>query len=95
MVRLLFIVSPNDPATYRSLTTVLAGDRDAEVIYDRREPPLPRERRSLWGNEQLRSLEDRRLRRDIDTEIRDKGWACVRVDAERPVARRRSRFFDA
>jgi hypothetical protein len=95
MVRLLFIVSPNDPATYRSLTTVLAGDRDAEVIYDRREPPMPRERRSLWGNEQLRSLEDRRLRPDIDAEIRDKGWACVRVDAERPVPRRRSRFFEA
>jgi hypothetical protein len=92
MVRLLFIVSPDDPATYRSLTTVLAGDRDAEVIYDRRGPVTPRERRSLWANEQLRSFDDRRLRPDVDAEIQAKGWACVRVDSEQPAPRRRTRF---
>ena len=82
MPRLLFIVSSGDPATFRSLTSVLADDPDAEVIYDRRAPDFERDQRVSWGVENIRPLADRRRRPEADTEIRTRGWTCVRVQPE-------------
>jgi hypothetical protein len=83
MPQMLFIVSPSDPATFRSLTSVLAGDSDADVIYDRR---FQEADRSQWVEDQLRPRNDRRRRAEIDEEIRVKGWACVRLQPEPPAS---------
>jgi hypothetical protein len=76
----LFIVFPDDTATFESLSRILSGDDRAQVIYDRRIPVKIRPS-AVWSTTrvQARVLGERRRRPEIDAEIRSRGWACVEL----------------
>ena len=80
--RLVFIVSPTRMDLYDRLRTALIREPDVDLILDRRvadrrvvESAIERERR---GGQ-------RRGRRAVDAEVRECGWAVVRL----PTAPRR------
>src|SRR5262244_174504 len=68
MTRKLFIVAKDNVADYRSLEKAIGGEPDVTVIYDRRHD-------SIDGVPH----EERRRRRDIDEQLRSRGWAVVRI----------------
>jgi len=67
MTRKLFIVAKDNVADYRSLEKAVGGERDVTVIYDRRHDSTGV------------SQEERRWRRDVDEQLRSRGWAVVRI----------------
>ena len=82
--RLVFIVSPARMDLYDKLRDALIREPDVDLILDRRagdrrvaDSPIERERR---GGQ-------RRVAKGIDAEVRDCGWAVLRV----PRARRAKR----
>jgi hypothetical protein len=81
--RRLFIVLPDDTATFESLSRILSGDDSARVIYDRR-LPVRRPRSGAWSTArvQARVLGDRRRHPEIDEALRTRGWACVDLEPE-------------
>lgn len=68
MPRYLFIVSRCDPALFDLLTERFAGDENVQVVLDRRTEPTPPARRP--------SIE-RRVRPEVNDEIRSRGYAVV------------------
>jgi len=90
--RLIFIVSRQRIDLYDALRKALSGEPDCEVIIDRRAGELARAERR--GNTTAAGTESRgRQRREripVDSEIRECGWAVVKINTwpEVDVARR-------
>jgi hypothetical protein len=90
--RLLFIVSRERMDLYDALRKALYNEADCEVIIDRRSGERERregERRTERGPEgRERRANRRRERIPVDNEIRECGWAVVRIttwpEAEAP-----------
>jgi len=81
MPRYLFIVSPQHPWLYRSLSERFSGDHKVDVIVDRRRGER-REGGVPVGPDRRRR--DRRIRPEIDEELRSRSYAIVILpDAER------------
>ena len=78
--RLLFIVSTRRSDLYAKLTIALAGEPNVDVYLDRR---LGQRRSIAVGAPTDRRRADRRQRDVIDAEIRDRGWAVVKVSSDR------------
>jgi len=75
--RLLFIVSRERVDLYDALREALSEEPDCEVILDRRSG----ERRSGGAPDgRERRARPRRERFPVDTEIRECGWAVVKVN---------------
>jgi hypothetical protein len=83
--RLLFIVSTRRSDLYAKLTIALAGEPNVEVYLDRR---LGQRRSIAIGAPTDRRRSERRQREAIDAEIRDRGWAVVKVSSDRKGAPR-------
>jgi hypothetical protein len=78
--RLLFIVSPERMDLYDALRKALYNEPDCEVIIDRREG----ERRGERGADNApagknRRARHRRERLPVDSEVRECGWAVVKI----------------
>ena len=82
--RLLFIVSTRRSDLYAKLTIALAGEPNVEVYLDRR---LGQRRSIAVGAPTDRRRADRRQRGALDAEIRDRGWAVVKVSSDRGAPR--------
>ena len=85
MGRKLFIVASEHTAVYQSLKRALAEEEDVEIVYDRRSKRPDHARRGashIWARGPLADLSDRRMRSHVDDDLRTRGWAVVRVDAE-------------
>jgi hypothetical protein len=82
--RLLFIVSTRRSDLYAKLTIALAGEPNVEVYLDRR---LGQRRSIAVGAPSDRRRADRRQRGALDAEIRDRGWAVVKVSSDRGASR--------
>jgi hypothetical protein len=78
--RLLFIVSTRRADLYAKLMVALGSEPNVEVMLDRR---LGQRRSVALGSPSERRREDRRRREAIDAEIRDRGWAVVKVSSDR------------
>jgi hypothetical protein len=77
--RLLFIVSPRRADLYTKLKVAFAGEPKVEVHFDRR----VRQRRAAGATAATdRRRAERRQREAIDAEVRDRGWAVVKVSAD-------------
>ena len=83
--RLLFIVSTRRSDLYAKLTIALAGEPNVEVYLDRR---LGQRRSISVGSQTDRRRAERRQRQAVDAEIRDRGWAVVKVSSDRKGAAR-------
>ena len=66
MVQKIFIVALDNEDDHRSLQRALSGEPNVIVIYDRR-----RGGGDIPGK-------DRRIRTDVDEQLRTRGWAVVR-----------------
>jgi hypothetical protein len=91
--RLLFIVSPRRMDLYDALRKALDNEPGCEVVIDRRDA----ERREGEGAVNApggkdRRARDRRERLPVDSEIRECGWAVVKVTTwpEADAPRRRA-----
>jgi hypothetical protein len=86
MGRKIFIVSPQYTEMYESLTRALVGDKDVEIIYDRRvsDRKAPRRTGSIWSHGPLADVGDRRMASHVDDDLRTRGWAVVRVEDAAP-----------
>jgi len=80
MARYLFIVSRAHPGLYDVLRERFGGDRNVEVILDRRVG----ERRKRNRRERVRS--DRRTHPDIDIELKSRSYAVVERSGHNPPA---------
>ena len=65
----LFIVSRDHPEVLASLTRAIAGEPGVEIFYDRR----------LSGKAPSREQSERRLRPDVDAQLRERGFAVVHL----------------
>ncbi len=83
--QLLFIVSSRRADLYARLMVALGSEPNVEIMLDRR---LGQRRSVKIGAESDRRLGDRRRREAIDAEIRDRGWAVVKVSSDRRNAPR-------
>jgi hypothetical protein len=84
MGRKIFIVAAENRAMYESLSRSLAGERDVEVIYDRRQSKRkdePRRSGSIWSRGPLSELGERRVPSHVEEDLRTRGWAVVRMNA--------------
>jgi hypothetical protein len=83
--RLLFIVSPGRMDLYDALRKTLLNEADCEVIIDRRADERP-------GAPGGKDRRHRRERIPIDSEIRECGWAVVKITTwpEADAPRRKS-----
>jgi hypothetical protein len=76
--RLIFIISRERPDLYEALRTALWNEPDCQIIMDRRDG----DRRAhpltvAMGQERRRG--NRRERLPVDNEVRECGWAVVKV----------------
>jgi hypothetical protein len=78
--RLLFIVSTRRADLYAKLMVALGSEPSVEVLLDRR---LGQRRSVAAAAPSERRRADRRRREAIDAEIRDRGWAVVKVSSDR------------
>jgi hypothetical protein len=69
MTQKLFIVSRDHPEVLASLTRAIAGEPGVEIFYDRRLP----------GKAASREQVERRLRPDVDAQLRERGFAVVHL----------------
>lgn len=69
MTQKLFIVSRDHPEVLASLTRAIAGEPGVEIFYDRRLP----------GKAPSREQSERRLRPDVDAQLRERGFAVVHL----------------
>lgn len=77
MDRVVFVVRADRTELYEALRKAFARELDVEVLVDRR--ALPTRRRRAARHEPDRRRFDRRLRLQVDGEIKQRGWAVVRV----------------
>lgn len=78
MRRRLFVVAPNHPALYDWALQELSDDEHLKVILDRRSGER-RQRQSMLAAERRRG-DRRRLRPQIDADLRARGHAVVFLD---------------
>ena len=77
--RLLFIVSAHREDLYAKLKVALASEPNVEIFFDRRVGP----RRAVADAAATdRRRAERRQREAIDSEVRDRGWAVVKVSPD-------------
>lgn len=69
MERKVFIVSRDRPEILESLRRAVSGERGVEVVLDRR----------LSDEASSRSQAERRVGPDIDAELKERGFAVVRL----------------
>ena len=90
--RKMFIVGRKNMAAYYQLMRTVGQEPGVEIIYDRRRGPrtpgalrrlVARIKRALGLHRRKRRGPGRRERPQVDQELRDKGWAVVRVDEPR------------
>ncbi|MBI2491243.1 MAG: hypothetical protein HYV94_03950 [Candidatus Rokubacteria bacterium] len=83
--RLLFIVGRGRRPFYESLRRTFGGDDTVQVVLDRR--VAERRRKRPARRKEDRRQADRRARRQIDRQIRSRGYAVVGVGTfQRPAA---------
>lgn len=72
---MIFVVARDQPVLFETLRREFASDREIEVVMDRRQG----ERRQTavpYAEERRRA--ERRVRNDVETQLRSLGWALVR-----------------
>lgn len=67
---MLFIVARDQPDLYEALRREFSKDTEIQVVLDRRREPEPGEAVSA----------ERRVRNDVESQLRSLGWAFVRSD---------------
>jgi len=67
---MLFIVARDQPALYEALRREFANEAEIEVVLDRRHGDPDQSQRG--------SQEERRVRADVQSQLRSLGWAFVR-----------------
>jgi hypothetical protein len=67
---MLFIVARDQPALYEALRREFAHEAEIEVVLDRRHGESEQSRPG--------TLEERRVRADVQSQLRSLGWAFVR-----------------
>ncbi len=77
MDRIVFVVRADRTDLYEALRSAFARELDVEVLVDRR--TLPTRRRRAASHEPDRRRFDRRLRPNVNGEVKQRGWAVVRV----------------
>jgi hypothetical protein len=77
--RLLFIVSAHRGDLYAKLKVALASEPNVEIYLDRRVGPRRAEAGEVTSD---RRRAERRQREAIDGEVRDRGWAVVKVSPD-------------
>ena len=83
MGRKIFIVAVDQAEMYESLRRALAGEDDVAVVYDRRVANRKRDTRnagSIWSRGPLAAVGDRRTPSHVEDDLRQRGWAVVRMD---------------
>jgi hypothetical protein len=80
--RYLFIVSRRDRSLYQYAVRVFSRTPEIQVIYDRRQSER---RRTSQTPPVDRRRGDRRVRAQVDADIRDYGSAMVRTGERRPA----------
>jgi len=80
--RLIFIVSRQRIDLYDALRKALSGEPDCEVVIDRRESErrTAERRGSTTAAGRQRRARQRRERIPVDSEIRECGWAVVKIN---------------
>jgi len=68
---MLFIVARDQPALYEALRREFANEAEIEVVLDRRHGESDQSPRG--------SHEERRVRADVQSQLRSLGWAFVRA----------------
>ncbi|MGH7392879.1 MAG: hypothetical protein ACREM3_26015 [Candidatus Rokuibacteriota bacterium] len=77
MDRVVFVVRADRTELYEALRAAFARELDVEVLVDRR--AVPTRRRRGGSHEPDRRRFDRRLRPQVDGELKQRGWAVVRL----------------
>ena len=73
----MFVVRADRTDLYEALRSAFARELDVEILVDRR--TMPTRRRQAASHETDRRRFDRRLRPQVDGEVKQRGWAVIRV----------------